>query len=109
MCGFETKYSPGNTSNVKARHAGCFSNEPISDAMVAQGRSGGGGWSDRTTQLAVLGATVLLWLGPTRPLPLTANPLLPWPARLHSGGGSFLFIKAQAGGAAYHYRAPAQS
>ena len=26
-----------------------------------------------------------------------------------SGGGSFLFIKAQAGGAAYHYRAPAQS
>ena len=44
MCGFETKYSPGITSNVKARHEVCFGNEPIRDAMVAQGRSGGGGW-----------------------------------------------------------------
>ena len=35
VCGFETRYSPENASNVKARHAGCFGNEPISDAMVA--------------------------------------------------------------------------
>ena len=44
VCGFETKYTPGNSSNVKAKHAGCFEAEPVSEAMIAQGRSGGGGW-----------------------------------------------------------------
>ena len=39
-------YSPGNTSNVKAKHSGCFSGEPVSDTMIAQlqGTSVGGGW-----------------------------------------------------------------
>lgn len=44
ICGFEAHCSPGNTSNVKAKHPGCFAGEPVSDAMIAQGTSAGGGW-----------------------------------------------------------------
>ena len=44
LCGFETKYTLGNSSNMKATHTRCSGAEHMSEARIAQGRSPGGGW-----------------------------------------------------------------